>query len=392
MKNLKFKDVGELFSYLILAVLVILFIVSCFFLYLDENWSIVSGLLIIVLEIILIIKLFPVLMAVEIIFETIRNWKKDRLFFTCRANGEGEQIYEKVLNRVNKYGKGVDVENVKREPVCVRYKRTSSAEVFYSSIEKNIIVYRTKFLDEKEISDILSCAKSIAGKMKVFTKPWFFLTKEERKAPACRVFVVVVFADDISQSGIDFIRKERNWDETIVFPCAVDLTRNKYYFDGMKEIHFEGMEGKPSKNIAIKLTNKILFNGKSDLKNNDNLAPCPVGDEVLDTPFFQTLKELIVEDFKDKRTEKKIYKNLNDGDVFEKDNLLYLKKGGRVTSFLILEGEENPQDNVSVAIGGFWDYPKKNNISKKDIVTLKEMTVQYLGSKNKQVEFIEMEE
>ncbi len=368
MKNLKFKDAGEIFSYLILAILVIFFFVSCFFLYLDRTWSIISGLLIIILEVAFIIRFFPILMAIDMIFEAVHNWKKDRLFFTCKANGEGEQVYEKIINRINKYGKDVAVQNVKREPVCVKYKRTSSSEVFYSSIEKNIIVYRTKFLDDREMSDILSCAKGIASKMKVFTKPWFFLTKEERKAPACRVFVVLVFADDVSQSGIDFIRKERSWDENIVFPCAVDLSRNKYYFDGMKEVHFDGIEGKPSKNIAIRLTNKILFNGKSDLKNNKNLPPCPVGDEMMEAPFFQTLKELIVDDFKEKKINKKIYKNLGNGEVFEKDNILYINKDGRVTSFLLLDTEE---DTINVAVSCYWDYPKKNKISKKDMVNLR---------------------
>ncbi len=391
MKNLKVKDAGEIFTWILLAVLVLLFGVCCYFLYLDRTWSIVSGLLIIILEIVFIIRIFPILMAIDMIFESMRNWKKDRLFFVCKANGEGEQIYEKIINRVKKHGKSIDVENVKREPVCVRYKRTSSAEVFYSSVERNIIVYRTKFLDDKEMSDILSCAKAIASKMKVFTKPWFFLTKEERKAPACRVFVVLVFADDVSQSGIDFIRKERKWDENIVFPCAVDLTRNRYYFDGMRELHFEGMEGKPSKNTAIKLTNKILFNGKSDLKDNNNLPPCPVDDEMLEAPFFETLKELVVEDVKENKTTKKIYKNLNNGEVFEKDNLLYINKDGRVTTFLVLENEECTQDTVDLVVSGFWDYPKKNKISKKDIISLKEQAVEYFGSKNKKVEFIEDE-
>lgn len=392
MKDLKLRDAGEIFTCILLVVLVLVFGLACFFFYLNETWSIILGLLIMVLELVFIMWFFPLLMAMGMIFESIGNWKKDRLFFTCKSNGEGEQIYGKIINRIKKYGKGVDVENVKRKPICVRYKRTSSAEAFYSSVEKNIIAYRTDFLDDKEMSDILSCAKAISGKMKAFTRPWFFLTKNERKAPACRVFVVLVFADDVSQSGIDFIRKERKWDENIVFPCAVDLKRSRYYFDGMKELHFEGMEGKPSKNIAIKLINRILFNGKSDLKDNDNLPPCPVDNEMLEEPFFQVIKELVVDDFKERKTTKKIYKNLGNGEIFEKDNLLYINKDGRVTTFLIMESEDSSQDTVSVAVSGFWDYPKKNKISKKDMINLKEQALEYFKKQNKRVEFIEMEE
>ncbi len=77
--------------------------------------------------------------------------------------------------------------------------------------------------------------------------------------------------------------------------------------------------------------------------------------------------------------------------MFEKDNEIYICLEGRVTTFLIFENEEE-SEKIELAVGGFWDYPRRNPISKKDLVKLKEKAAEYFRKQNKKVDFIDMQE
>ena len=57
---------------------------------------------------------------------------------------------------------------------------------------------------------------------------------------------------------------------------------------------------------------------------------------------------------------------------------------------LIFENEES--DKIELAVGGFWDYPRRNPISKKDLVKVKEKAVEHFRKQNKKVDFIDMQE
>ncbi len=389
MNTLKFKS-AWICRLLLYAIILMPCILALLLLFTGIGICIILALALFLFEIFLFIKYIPEIMTFDMMLEHICHWQKDRLFFTSASNGSGAQIFDSVLKRVNVYGNSVDIEKTSKGLVCVRHKRVFCSEAFYSSVEKNAIVYKVDCLDTTEIKAILSASKGIAESMKGLTKPYFYLTKKERKAPFCRVFLVLVFANEITEDVIAIVRKERESTHNFFMPCVIDLSNGRYYFDGMKEVHFSGMEGKPSKNMAINFINRLVFNGAPDLKNNENMVPGVISEELLEEPFFRAIKESIIDSQKEKIIKKKIYKNISNNEVFEKDNEIYICIEGRITTFLIFENEE--LDKIELAVSGFWDYPRRNPISKKDLVKVKEKAVEHFRKQNKKVDFIDMQE
>lgn len=230
-----------------------------------------------------LIKLFRFLLSSEILFHTIRYWRKDRLWFEPKGRFDEKNI----LDRIKKYGKlwKDDVPCVKK-PLCIKLKKCISHTEAWSSFEKSVVVFREKEADEICYSEIMGTAQNIAFHIENHMNEKKISSE---KAPVCRSMAVVIIADKVSEDVITLVRNVDSKESSVILPCIIDLNVNKCYFDGMKTIQ---LVGPTPKNVAVNLIKKLVFNGKLHLKNNTNYDYSRIDKGVIEKPFIEYVKEV----------------------------------------------------------------------------------------------------
>jgi len=390
MKNIKLTQTG----------------LCCFILYLPVIFLVPSGVLAVllcqdsafppfwllaslILSLVYLMKNFAIIAATEILLMTLGYWKKDRLYYETNKNGkDAAEIEKNIIERIKNHGKTCTEYKVSStKPLLVQFKRCYLFEVYYSSLEKNVILFKTDYLDEKLYRDMMTTSKQIVAQLKTKSKPSLFLTKSERKAPTARAYAVIILADRVDASIPSLIRKQKEFDETVILPCAVDLSIGRYYFDGYKDAYFSG---KPVKNYAVDLITALLFKGRLPLKDNDAFDYSNVDREILDTTLFEWCKTFKEENKAEKKATLKAVKNMQDGEIQVTEDAVYIKKNEKTAEFIICsEEDERP---VSLLSDGCWFYPNHTRISKKMYAEIKADVKKYYESQSIDVEFLDDED
>lgn len=242
-----------------------------------------------------LIKLFDLFLLSDLFFSKIRYWKKDRMWFVIESDFDENDI----LSRIKKHGVLWEKDGFYEiKPLLAKYKRCYSHMTTWSSIEKNIVLYREKNLDEFGYKMILESAQNIVFQMEKQSKASkFFKTKAEQKAPACRSMAVIIIADNVSEEVETLVRCVTGSKESFVLPCVIDLHTDKCYFDGMKSVE---MVGGSAKNVAIDLIKKIVFKGHLPLKNNNEFDYSKMDIKDLEKSLIDFIKEFYREKTKQK--------------------------------------------------------------------------------------------
>lgn len=389
MKKLKLKHATlcQILLYLpvILCVLIpILLFVIC------ENDVICGALLVIgcVLSLVYLIILFPALLGSDIIFSNIRNWKKDRLYFTADCNNDKfDKVIALINKRIKKFGKSCEIDNrLLVVPKSFQYKKAFSIYEAYSSIEKILLVYKIDYLDEANYKKIQASSNlallQLQDNSNIKSKK-----NQTEKSSVCRAVAMIIFADRVNVNIPKLVRKLPNFDNTAIIPCVVDIYAKRFYFDAMKEIYILGAQEKPSKNFAIDLLVKVVFNGRLPLKGNDNLDYSRIKKDLIDKTFFEYIKDFYSEYKKENQVSKKIVKSMRDGELLHKDEIVYLKRGDRVAVFPIVL--DNESKLIEILVSGYWDYPKCNKISKTTLKSLKQQIEAYFYEKGIKAIFVD---
>lgn len=387
MKNIKLKNGNLCFIVIFAPVIIITLLGFVAMLTFNEEIGIPCFFVAMVIDLIYLIKNFVEIMSIGFVVEQIGNWQKTRLWFALGENGENTQeITQRITAKCESHGKERQVRAICPELVSVRYRRYRSWMGDVAATEKDILLYRTDYLDGDTYRRIMTSAKSAVKEMKCKVTDLKFLEKEQKKSPILTAAAVIIIADRIDFNLPEKIRKTPEFNDTAVMPCAIDLSSKLCYFDGMKDISFGGSA--PVKNRTIKLIIKTIFNGKLPLKNNENFdydLIDPQLPEMTLAELHKTYKEANAENSADV---KRMGKSLHDGEERRKDDFLYLKRGERLAVYTIFEDEEDPS-KIEISTDECWSYPKRAQISKVDKEILKRRTEKYFP--NQKVVFLDEE-
>ena len=389
MKKLKLKH-ATLCQLLLYAPAISGILVSIVLFLVCENniISVIFLILSFVLSLVYLIILFPFLLGSDILFSNIRNWKKDRHYFTADGNKNNfENIISSIIKRIKKFGKPCELDNrLPISPQYFQYKKGFSVYEAYSSIEKILLVYKVDYLDESNYRKIQAASNQallqLQGNINVKSK-----VKQKEKSSVCRAVAMIIFAERVDLNIPKLVRKLPNFDNTAIIPCVIDIYAKKFYFDAMKEIYILGTQEKPAKNIAVDLVVKVLFNGRLPLKDNANLDYSKIEKDFIDKPFFEYIKEFYSEYKKENRFINKTIKSMRDGELLCKDEFVYLKRGDRVAVFPIISNNESK--TIEILVSGYWEYPKCNRISKITLKSLKLQIEEYFCEKGIQAIFLD---
>jgi len=334
--------------------------------------------------------LFPFILGTEVLLDDIRYWKKDRLWFSLDSIADDPvTVKASILHRIEKHGElCTDFSVSTVVPLCVRYKRYSSISSLYSSREKNVYVYETQQLDRETYLRILESAKQITNQLKKKSRPGFLLTKEERKSPVCRAVAVIILTNFADQDIPSRIRTHREYGDTAILPCVVELGARRCVFDGMREVYMAGSTPIPSKNVAIGLITKLVFGGRLPLKGNDAFDLSHMNLQLPETTLWQHFHEFREAWKADTDKTAKIAARMKNDTVLEEEEIVYAKLADRTTSFLI-DKEQSP---YTLLCTGYWEHPKHQNISKADQKQLKELVTRHYGANGQAVVFEDEED
>ncbi len=359
---------------LLIVCLIVILLLS-----LETTVSVILGVVVLLLGVVYLLCAAAILFSCEIILTIIENWKKDRLWYSQT------QTPDQIIARANCFGKPFKEHTASQFPLLVQNKKTHSSTIFWSSIIRTVIVYKTENLDELTYRKIFASAKQIETQTYSPHKRSIFMTNAENKAPVCHATALIILADKADEAVTTTVRKLPDFEEKALVPCIVDLSQKRVCFDGLKDPTISGMLGTSSKNFAIRLIKKIVFGGRLPLKNNDQFDYSRIDKELLEKSLYDFIVEMRSE-FKDsKNKSKKIAKNMVYDEIKIHEESLYIKLGERVAEFTVLD-DENEHD-IGIMCDEFWIYPKKQKISKRDKKELKERITNFYAGRA--VEFLD---
>ncbi|MBQ8683854.1 MAG: hypothetical protein IJ518_05005 [Clostridia bacterium] len=333
---------------------------------------------------------FPFILGTEVVLEEIRYHQKNRLWFSLHSLGDSpEAVRATLLRHIARHGEPCTDFAVSRiKPAQVQYRRYGSLSSWYSSSEKIIHLYEVAQLDRTTYQSILESSKQITAQLKKKSRPGMLLTKEEKHAPTCRAVAVIILTNIAEPDIPALVRKKREYNDTAILPCVVELSSRRCWFDGKREVYMAGSLPTPAKNRAIDLIVKVVFGGHLPLKGNDAFDYSCMEPDFPETTLIEYFQEFWREWRKDKNDTAKIAARMHGGEVLEKEDLLFIKYNGRVTTFLM----DKEAEAIVLFPSETWEYPKQQRISKADRATLKEKAVRYFAGKNQTVIFADAED
>ena len=348
--------------------------------------------LLLFLTIVYLIHFAGILIFSDLFFLMIRYWKRDRLCYESAGNGTNlAQAERHIQRRCRRWGKAAPVEPVRPQPVAVYCRRCYSWTVFWKSIEKNCLIYRVERLDRELYGEILRSAGLNVRAQQHTRKAAISIDKAKRKASVAVASVVVILADAIDPELPGLAReKPAVKSPGYLLPCVADVTHGRYYFDGMAEPYMLGVMGRPEKNMALGIVKRLVFGGRLPLKQSTRSPRFPLADFSPDMSLWQFLKEMRQGFGELKREEKWIAKRLKPGEVALRENRIFAKLGQRTAVFFCCEDETDARRlAVQLPKQGFWMYPRRSLISKKDREELKKRISVFLASQGYSVNFDE---
>lgn len=184
MKNIKLKNSNLCGIILFLPAIIITLLGLVALLIFNEEIGVPCFLVAMVLDLVYLIKNFVEIMSIGLVVEQIGNWQKTRLWFELGEDGESaEEIAQRITAKCQSHGKERQVRNTCPELVSVRYRRYRSWMGDVAATEKDILLYRTDYLDEDTYRRIMSSAKSAVKEMKCKVADLKFLEKTQKNHP-----------------------------------------------------------------------------------------------------------------------------------------------------------------------------------------------------------------
>ena len=316
--------------------------------------------------------LYGFLTTSDVVFSTIRGWKKDRTVFRTQSAGKDA---EKIIKRFKKYGKAVKPVATENMPICLVRRRGVSYTAFYSHIERVAVLFSVGHLTADMYKKIIDDAEEQI--MEIFSS----VKRKNGKPDPAKCAVAVILADSIDEEVKTLARKEVKALQGCILPCVAVCGAGEYYFDGQNAVPFPGVSVKPQKNFCIPMIGKLVFSGKIPLENEHERP------ELEGIDINMSLWEYIAKYRADKKKsdaemaaeEKKMYAELSDGGVKMGEYAVYCKLGEKLAAVAFIPEEEDTKILYVLGVDK-WSLPKKKRISFGEMSSVHRLVKNYLSN------------
>ena len=330
-----------------------------------------------------ILKNFAFLIAMDMVLALQHAKNKSRKNFVLRESFNVENIQAGISH----FGKGYMPTAITPKPDLVQYKSTAPAEEFSGGIERVILTYRSDNLNTDEYRAIIRSATSNFRSLKG-AKKHLLLDKNQKKSPIDRVAVIIIFAKQV-ENGLQNTLPElvcKNYGdgwETAILPCVVNLEKRICIFDSMK-IPYLGFKY-PVKNRGIHLIKRYLFNYRLTLSESP-ASYNPDYDLDPQQSLWDFWKQMKKEFVSDEAEMKKRFEKMGDGDISSDDGWVYVKIQDR--GICVPFDLNDEMRTVEIDLIEYWDFPKKNQISKVAVKRIKDIISTHFASQGYSVKFV----
>ena len=298
---------------------------------------------------------------------------------------------EALKRKLARYGAECEPAAVSPRPDVLRYGSSPSAFVDASGIETVVAWYHADELDERLYLQMKSAAKFNAKKLEG-QKHYHIVDRQQRKAPLNRCTVMIVCAARVEEAFRQELYKTvckglgDEFDHAFL-GCVLDLEQKICTFDSLRVPHIVLAGTAPAKNRGIALIESLVFDHHLPL---DTAAERPekhawikdLDPEMTLWEFLRAQKqELGLIDTENQKQ----FKKMQHGEVALVDDLLFIKWHERGT--LTAVEPDDTLGRVTVAPLLYWDFPKANQISKKDLQALRNRIALFYAERGYVCEF-----
>ena len=348
-----------------------------------EELLVCMGIALSIVFIVCFVRNFSFLVFTDIVFFTIRAWKKDRLWYESDCNGSDRKTAEQVImRRLSHRGREVRDTLVVPQPLCMRHEHRYSWTIHWKTFERFYTLYSVEYLDADGYRAIMRAAAANAK----FPPRRTPIDRQQRNAPVAVAGGVIILADRIAEDIPAILRKQHTYENRCHLACVADFSVGRYYFDGMAEPYIVGMEKKPMKNQALACLRRAVFGGKLPLSGNSHRAPFlnkGLGRGIsLDMSLWEYIHYFRIIAKRDIGRNKAIYKRLWDGEVLLKHSVIYCCLDGRALALRTencgADSEYLGEGAIAVLMSDYWEYPCRSAISGKDKKELRRRIREYL--------------
>lgn len=311
------------------------------------------------------------LIASDVVFYGIRQWKLDRSEYRTRRNGIGRNVIERTLRRrCARWGKRFRSKTRKATKAEVYYRHGISWVSWWSAIEKKVVICTAETLTKETYDRLLAQVNWMLaivpdGKIR-------FKSKSEKKAPRARASVILFLADTVDEEVKRLVREPVAFNETgCILPCAIQCSDGSYYLNCTKEYCDGSMIPKSARNYAAGMIRKLVFSHRLPKENwETQLAweDLPNSD-MTRFHYNMTLWEYCKSAHKELRSgvtaqekeREKQFRRLKNGEVFVGTGVVWYKRTNRLAECVFMPVGED-EKTVALFPNAVWFYRKNDSV------------------------------
>ncbi len=303
--------------------------------------------------------------------ERIRDYKKSRVWYYCPKNGDDpETIKSRILKRVSRFGKQSDCLIKEITPVQFNYRFQYTKEHNPNATIESLIVFEIAHLSFDIYERILNIADSNFSKLKN-------TLVSSTNINFYKVFYskgIVILTDRVDDRVINSVNDGEHFADV----CVVELSTQRYFVNTRKL-------------FGIGLIVNAVFGGRIPRKGNDNYLPWPKHiEELAETSYWDLVFKKNGNSPLLGMKKRRALDRLKNGEIAVFDEIIYIKAGYKVASFIT---DENEQDSdvliVYVEKKPTWYGEYGAVIPKKDLDYIIERIERFVKSQGKKVKFVD---
>lgn len=312
---------------------------------------------------------FRLLMTTDILFDTIRRWKKDREEYHTTRNGKDRaEIRKAILRRASLWGRRYKCPEGNPVKAEVFYRHGASWTVFRSMIEKRVAVVSVDTLTSEDFHLLAGQVRWLLGTVPKGKAR--FKTKEERKAPRAEVNVILFLANRVDDEVKSLARQPLyKTEESCLLPCVVECESSNYYVNCTGTYYEAGVMSRPVENIAAAMVKKLVFMGRLP-KESRATQPQPTFGADLEMSLWEYLKSFreggIEAEDELKKDRVRCFHRLRSGETYiDDDGLIWYKKDNKLAEYAFFPENDDDEMLVTLFPEEVWYYQKDESITGK---------------------------
>ncbi len=328
----------------------------------------------------------------DMVFGTLRAWKKDRIYYPLK--GSTEHWEKRLLRKLGSYGKSGKVVPLQPQPLLSRRKVSMAWTVFHKGIVRHAQVYRVGHLNRETYMAVMRAAVANGAQSLFPAQKPIFVDRQQKKAPMSYSGAVFIVADSADPEAADWVRQRSPGERFPLLPCVLDCGAGKCCFDALTEYYALGQMPKPDKNFAVKLIRRTVYPMGLPQGDPSTMTPPPEGMNPEQSmweylkPVVQANHELFGVAFNWK--DRWITRKLQPKSCMFHRGWLYARLV-RYTAKMQTQTDLNDAKNIRVILPQRWSLPKTKRLSKQETGQLKAQVHKFLTEQGYNVFFAEEE-